>query len=82
MLGQKLHAEEKPKESPSEEKITFDDHIQPIFRQKCASCHNPDRKSSGLDLTSYTNLMQGGSSGDVIDPGQPRRELSVSAGDA
>jgi hypothetical protein len=57
--------------SDSTEKITFDDHIQPIFRQKCASCHNPDKKSSGLDLTSYTAMMEGGSSGDAVDPGSP-----------
>lgn len=50
-------------------KVTYDDQVQAIFRQKCFSCHNPDKKSSGLDLSTYTNLMQGGSSGDVIEPG-------------
>ena len=32
-------AQEKPA-SPKEEKITFDQHILPIFREKCGSCHN------------------------------------------
>ncbi len=50
-------------------KITFDDHVKPIFQQKCFSCHNPDKKSADLDLTTYTNLMQGGASGAVIEPG-------------
>ncbi len=52
-----------------QEKITFDDHIKPVFRSKCASCHNGDKKSGGLDVTNYTNLMQGGNSGAVIEPG-------------
>ena len=50
-------------------KITYDDHVKEILRQKCFSCHNPDKKSGDLDLTSYTNLMLGGGSGEVIEPG-------------
>jgi mono/diheme cytochrome c family protein len=63
LLASHVQAQEKAK------KITYDDHVQAIFRAKCASCHNPDKKSGGLDLTNYTNLMLGGSSGDVVDPG-------------
>ena len=56
---------------PADDKVTFDDNIKPIFRQRCASCHNGDRKSGGLDVTNYTNLMQGGSSGTVVRAGDP-----------
>ena len=56
-----------PKKKPP--KITYDDHVKPILRQKCFSCHNPDKKSADLDVTNYTNLMQGGASGTVIEPG-------------
>ena len=52
-----------------EEKITFADHAKPIFKQRCARCHNPNKKSGGLDLTNFTNMMQGGSSGSSIEPG-------------
>ena len=52
-----------------QEKITFDDHAKPIFQKRCASCHNSERQSGGLDLTNFTNLMQGGSSGESIEPG-------------
>ncbi len=47
----------------------FTEHVQPIFRAKCAACHNPDKKSGGLDLSNFTSLMQGGSSGESIEPG-------------
>lgn len=50
-------------------KVTYDDHVKPILQQKCFSCHNPDKKSADLDLTTYTNLMLGGASGAVIEPG-------------
>jgi len=52
-------------------KITYDDHLLPLLREKCFGCHNPDKISGGLNLTSYTTLMQGGSSGEVIAPGDP-----------
>lgn len=48
---------------------TFQEDVLPVFRDKCCSCHNPDKQSGGLDLTSYSRMMAGGSSGDVIAPG-------------
>jgi hypothetical protein len=50
-------------------KITFDEHVQPILRAKCGACHNTSKKSGDLDMSNYINLMQGGGSGDVIEPG-------------
>jgi mono/diheme cytochrome c family protein len=53
----------------ADEKVTYADHVQPIFRAKCFACHNPDKKSGGLDLTNYTAMQQGGSSGEVVEAG-------------
>jgi len=64
-----VQGEEKKEATKKVNKITFNDHIQPILRSKCLSCHNPNKKSSGLDMSSYTSLMVGGSSGEVIEPG-------------
>src|SRR6266481_1982144 len=52
-------------------KITYQDHVLPILRDKCLGCHNQDKKSGGLRLNTFTNLMAGGSSGEVIKPGDP-----------
>ncbi len=54
-------------EAPAE-KITYDDHVKPIFVQRCSTCHNGQKREGDLDLTNYTNLMQGGGSGAVIEP--------------
>ena len=50
------------------EKITYDDHAKPILVQRCSSCHNGQKREGDLDVTNYTNLMQGGGSGPVIEP--------------
>ncbi|MFM7930035.1 MAG: c-type cytochrome domain-containing protein [Pirellula sp.] len=50
-------------------KITYDDHIKPIFREHCSSCHNNNAKKGGLSLESYQATMAGGSSGEVLVAG-------------
>jgi hypothetical protein len=52
----------------ADEKITYDDHIAPILRQRCSSCHGPTSKKADLDVTTYLTLMQGGASGGSIEP--------------
>jgi WD40 repeat protein len=56
-------------------KITFDQHVMPILRDKCFACHNQDKKSGGLRMNTYTNIMTGGASGEAIKPGQPDNSL-------
>ena len=55
----------------TEKPPTYEDHVLPVFREKCCSCHNADRKAGGLDLTSYQQMMAGGNSGDVVAGGDP-----------
>ena len=53
----------------------FKDEILPVLQKNCTSCHSPERKMGGLDLTTFTGMMNGGSSGPVIAPGKPQRSL-------
>ncbi|MBM4021629.1 MAG: hypothetical protein FJ284_05180, partial [Planctomycetes bacterium] len=50
---------------------SFDEHVLPVFRESCCSCHNPDKRKGGLDLTSWGQTLAGGSSGEVIVAGDP-----------
>jgi hypothetical protein len=50
-------------------KITYDEHVQPIFREHCFACHNSDKARGGLALHTYTGAMAGGASGAVLKPG-------------
>ena len=65
LIATSLHAQEKV------EKITYVDHVEPIFRAKCGNCHNADKKVADLDLLNYSAMMQGGGSGPSIEPGDP-----------
>jgi WD40 repeat protein len=56
-------------------KATYDEHVVPILREKCFACHNQDRKSGGLRLNNFTNVMTGGASGEIIKPGDPDGSL-------
>jgi len=52
-------------------KLNFDDDIASLLREKCGNCHNADKKSSGLIVTNFTKLMEGGSGGIAVKPGDP-----------
>ena len=47
-------------------KITYEDHIKPVFREHCTSCHNSNDKKSGLALDTYQAVLAGGSGGGVV----------------
>lgn len=51
----------------ADDKVTFNDHVLPIFRSNCNGCHNADKKKAGLDLTSYQAALAGGDNGSVIN---------------
>lgn len=51
------------------EKVTFKDHVLPIFRARCGSCHNGNDRKGGLIVDDYAGLMAGGSSGASVEPG-------------
>lgn len=64
-------AADEKKPEKAKEKITYEKHIKPIFKVKCLGCHNPSKKIGGLDMTSYSAMRVGGSSGEEVEPGDP-----------
>jgi len=50
-------------------KITYEDHIKPIFREHCFSCHNQGDPKGGLALDSVGATIIGGSSGEIVSAG-------------
>src|SRR6185369_6064435 len=53
----------------------FKTEILPVLEKNCVGCHNPQRKMAKLDLSTFTGMMEGSSSGPVIAPGKPERSL-------
>lgn len=56
-------------EKPAAEKINYTDHIAPIIRAKCGTCHSAGEAKGGLVLDNYGATMTGGASGAVVEPG-------------
>lgn len=69
VLGARCALAEEKKADKAMEKVTYVDHVLPIFRAKCGSCHNANDKKGGLVLDNYSAMMLGGSSGTVIEAG-------------
>ncbi len=61
-----------------EEKATppnFADHVEPILREYCLSCHRGSRAKNGLQLKSVAVILKGGSSGPAIVAGDAESSL-------
>ncbi len=61
-------ADEAP-QTDDAKKITYEDHIKPIFRQHCFSCHNQGEAKGGLALDTVGAVITGGSSGEIVFAG-------------
>jgi len=59
------------------EKVTYDDQVFPLFQQSCLNCHNPDKTKGGLDLSTYSGAMKGGSGGKIAEPGDVNSKLVI-----
>jgi Spy/CpxP family protein refolding chaperone len=53
----------------------FKSEIMPVLEKNCVMCHGDKQKMAGLDLSSFSGMMAGSSSGPVIAPGKPERSL-------
>lgn len=54
---------------PAGAKTTYDQHVKPILREHCFSCHNANKTEGDLALDTFAKTMAGGSGGEVITPG-------------
>jgi len=63
-------APERPAVTSLQAADVYLDVIGPMLANRCVTCHNKDKRSGGLDLTSHANLMRGGEKGTVVVPGK------------
>jgi hypothetical protein len=52
-------------------KPTFDDDVLPILKVACVNCHGNEKQKGGLNVATFAAMMEGGSSGAVVAPGDP-----------
>src|SRR3954453_1975778 len=65
-LSPPARGEEAPKKAV---KISYEEHVSAIFKNRCNGCHNADKQKGGLNLETFGTAMQGGGSGKVVEPG-------------
>uniref|UniRef100_Q01WH2 WD-40 repeat protein n=1 Tax=Solibacter usitatus (strain Ellin6076) TaxID=234267 RepID=Q01WH2_SOLUE len=44
----------------------YEDDVKPVFARRCFGCHSAGEMRSGLNLETYSGVLKGGSSGDVV----------------
>ncbi len=69
-----------------QEAAVYEDIIQPIFKQRCQSCHGPKKQEGDLALHTWEMVMKGGENGPVIAAGSATeselyRRLALPEGD-
>lgn len=55
----------------AKKKVTYEDHVFPILRNRCLKCHNSSDVKGGLDLGSFSAALRGGASGEILNSGDP-----------
>ena len=55
----------------AQEKVNYQEHIVPIFRNNCFKCHSQDTSKGDLDLSTFGAALKGGSSGPGLQSGDP-----------
>lgn len=60
---------------PLEQAKVYDHVIQPIFQEKCVSCHSDQKLKGNLKLTDEKSILKGGKSGKFIVAGYPNLSL-------
>ena len=48
----------------------YQSQIAPLLAKRCASCHNSTKRSGGLSLATYEDVLVGGRNGAVVRPGK------------
>ncbi len=57
--------------------VDFKRDIQPLFAEKCYSCHGTEKQKGGLRLDRGKDALQGGDSGKVILPGKAGESILI-----
>ena len=68
---------DEPEETAEVSQAVFDTHIQPLLRDYCLDCHNPDKIKGELRMDSYEMLMAGGLHGPVLAAGASEESAMI-----
>ena len=64
---------------PQKDVAFFEQHIRPVFVNRCVKCHGSKKQEGGLRLDSQAAALKGGESGAAITPGKHDDSLLIDA---
>jgi len=53
------------------EKLSFRNDVQPILKRHCWGCHSAAKPEGGLKLDTVADMLKGGDTGPLFEPGKP-----------
>jgi hypothetical protein len=57
--------------------VDYDRQVHPILAEKCFACHSAEKRSGGLSLSSYEEVLNGGRNGGTVRPGKSAESLLI-----
>jgi WD40 repeat protein len=66
-----------PRTATSIQATSYVRDVRPILDKNCTSCHQPAKKQSDLDLTTYAGFQAGGKRGPAFVVGSPEQSLVI-----
>ncbi len=57
--------------------VDYQQQVHPILAAKCLTCHSAQRRSGGLSLASYADVLEGGRNGAAVRPGDGTGSLLI-----
>src|SRR5262249_22206598 len=57
--------------------VVFAPRLSPIRAARCFACHSGDKRSGGLSLSNYSEILRGGKTGKVVNPGSSKDSLML-----
>src|ERR1051325_1251517 len=57
--------------------IDFNREVHAILASRCLVCHSQEKRSGGLSLATYDDVLSGGRSGAIVRPGNSANSLVV-----
>jgi WD40 repeat protein len=55
--------------------VSYFQDVWPVLQRQCQGCHQPNLRSSGLDLTTFEGFAKGGSRGPAFNAAAPTQSL-------
>ena len=65
----RLSSQSAPASQPGQRMVDYDRQVHAIIADHCLMCHSSEKRSGGLSLATYDDVMTGGRSGAVVNPG-------------